>query len=615
VEDVPYGRILREGWLIILVAAIVGAGAAYGIAKLLPETYAATSSLLLQVDSNEASLFERNQFSLARIKTYPELVDSPEVINGVRRDLGLSQDEYSDRDIRRMLSAENTADTVLLAVRADAPTAKLSADMANSAARNLSTLIESTENAGNDSRYEVNLDQVLPAVEPLAPVSPQVVAITGLGLIAGFAIGAIIAVFRTTTNRRLSTISDVRRTSGLPVVGRIPRRSRVPMVRVQEQVDAEQEAAYEDAINNLSALGGTALSRFVLIGASPEGVDDGALAGFLGAYAAAGRRACVIDVRSDMPAGRNARPLGEIFGSAKRREGTLRHMTDGEHTVFAMSSKIPMATLAREVPEAVARLSREFDIVLLVTDPGASSLIESAAAGGAALVLAVKQNSTSTTDLVSLATRLRVMGVRPLGVLMTHVASRSVGVAAESWRESDRHEIVPPALGVPAVAVRSSAAQPVDAAGTPSPVDLEEPGTDADAPADTDEAEPDAVDVEAEPGDVEAEPGKAEAGAGDAEPGEADHVEHPEAEAPEAEARDDEASDDDEAVAGGSNDTASTAPEKAPTAKPAAKSHRRLPRRRASLPPVAEPETADDSGGELIAAEARDGNDRAHEGD
>ena len=77
---------------VIVVLAVFGAGMGWLVTKMLPETYAATSTLLLRVDSTEASLFERNQFSLARIKSYPPLVDSPEVIDAVRDDLDLDDD-------------------------------------------------------------------------------------------------------------------------------------------------------------------------------------------------------------------------------------------------------------------------------------------------------------------------------------------------------------------------------------------------------------------------------------------------------------------------------------------------------------------------------------------
>ena len=110
-EDVPYGRILREGWLIILIVALVGAVAAFGATKLMPKTYAATSTLMLRVTSTPDTLFQQNQFSLARIQSYPQLVDSPAVLDGVRSDLDLSPRDYSDADITRMLSATNPTNT------------------------------------------------------------------------------------------------------------------------------------------------------------------------------------------------------------------------------------------------------------------------------------------------------------------------------------------------------------------------------------------------------------------------------------------------------------------------------------------------------------------------
>ena len=481
-EDVPYGRILREGWLIILIAAILGAGAAYGVAKLLPETYAATSTLLLQVDSTEASLFERSQFSLARIKTYPALVDSPEVVDGIRRDLGLSEKEYSDRDIRRMLSAENTADTVLLVVRADAPTAPLAADMANAAARNLSTLIETTENSDDDDRYRVTMNQVLPAVEPQAPVSPQVTAITGLGLIAGLALGAIVAVYRTTTSRRLSTISDVRRASGLPVVGQIPRRPRLSISATRERSDAAESAAYEDTLGSLTALGGLGITRYVFVPTAEGDIDDDTIDGLLEAFIASGRRACLLDARAAVPAGRKVKPLENVLDP--EFAATADTGRGHGHIVYAASERIPMAALEETVPAAMVRLGTTFDIVLLLTDPGAAGLIEAVAATGAGVVLTVRHNETSATDLISVTTRLRVMDVHPLGVLMTQASPRAIGVVAESWRESDRN-LVASHVGSAAVATTTAPRRPAAPAAEPAEQDVvddliaEEPEDDA----------------------------------------------------------------------------------------------------------------------------------------
>lgn len=428
-EDVPYGRILREGWLIIVALAIFGAGAAWLVAKALPETYAATSTMLLRVDSSEASLFERNQFSLARIKSYPALIDSPEVIDAVRSDLALDEDDYSDRDIRRMLSAENTADTVLLVVQADAPSASLATDVANSAATHLSELIKTTENVKGDTRYTVNLDQVLPAVEPQSPISPQVTAITGLGGVAGLAVGAIVAVYRTTTNRRLRTISDVRRATGLPVVGQIPRRR-----RVRPEPESTTLMAYEETVGNLAALAGDGLRTQLLVPASAGAVDDETVLGLLKAQEVVGRSACVVDTRKE-----------HVTGGGYSLNALLDHEEDDadgddidDRAVIVADEPVPMETLLRLLPAAVERLHESFDIVVVIAEPTESALLEALVEGGAGIIVSVKHNSTSAPDLVAVATRLRVMSIRPVGVLMIHTGHSALGSIAESWRVSDR---------------------------------------------------------------------------------------------------------------------------------------------------------------------------------
>lgn len=434
-EDVPYGRILREGWVVIVVLAVLGAGMGWLVTKLLPETYAATSTLLLRVDSTEASLFERNQFSLARIKSYPPLVDSPEVIDAVRDDLDLDEDEYADRDLRRMLSAENTADTVLLIVRADAPTAELATDIANSAATHLSELIGETENDEDDARYTVALDQVLPAVAPLAPISPQVTAITGLGGIAGLALGAIVAVYRTTTNRRLRTISDVRRSSALPVIGQIPRRS-----RLHPESNSAAVIAYEEAVGNLVALAGGGMRTHIVIPASDGAIDDDAIAGLLEAQRLIGATACVVDTRESHVTGRG-HTLNEVLDGGSVCDG------DDEPAIFVADEPIALDTLAAELPDVVAAMHDEFDVVVVICEPGASALIEKLVGPGAGVIINVRHNSTSATDLVAVTTRLRVMGIRPVGVVMLHTGPKSLGSIAESWRVSDRDPVLAGAGG------------------------------------------------------------------------------------------------------------------------------------------------------------------------
>jgi len=427
-EDVPYARILREGWVLVLIMALLGVGAAYGVAKLLPETYASTSTLMLQVDSKEASLFERNQFSLARIRSYPELVDSPQVIAGIRGDLNLSADDFSDRDLRRMISADNTTDTVLLVVRADAPTAQLSAAIANAAASHLSRLIESTENSDADDRYQVSLTVVLPAVEPLAPVSPQVLAIAGLGLILGVALGGIVAVYRTVTNRTLITISDVRRLAGLRVIGRIPRRR-----RWRRGSDGEREAAFDEMISNVAVLGGSNVSTLLILTASDDAIGADERTGVAAAFAAAGREVCIVDARPVVDA--EAQSLTALLDRVA--DGVEPGDLEGGGRLFADAIPATAAQRERLMPAVITALAAHADTVVLVADAGATSLAREVMRDGAGVVIAVRSGSTSASALSALVTKLSFTDVHPLGVLLTGAPVHTAGVVTETWHDAD----------------------------------------------------------------------------------------------------------------------------------------------------------------------------------
>ncbi|KXZ61865.1 Capsular polysaccharide type 8 biosynthesis protein cap8A [Microbacterium laevaniformans] len=426
-EDVPYARILREGWLLVLIVALLGAGGAYGIAKLLPETYASTSTLMLQVDSKEASLFERNQFSLARIRSYPELVDSPEVIAGIRSDLHLSADEYSDRDLRKMVSADNTTDTVLLVVRAEAPTAQLSAAVANAAAAHLSKLIQSTENSDADERYQVNLTVVLPAVEPLAPVSPQTLAIVGLGLIVGLAVGGIIAVYRTVTNRNVITISDVRRLVGIRVVGRIPRRR-----RWRRSDDEDESVAFDETVANLGVLGGSDLSSVLVLTASDDAIGQAERSGLAAAFAAAGRTVTILETRATSDAAAETRSLAEVLDE----EDVDAAVGEAAGRQFADPLPVAAAALQDALPALRSTLRAHVDVVVVVVDAASVAVVRELVDDATGVVVAVRSGSTAASALSALITKLSFVDVHPLGVVLTGAARHASGVVTETWRDA-----------------------------------------------------------------------------------------------------------------------------------------------------------------------------------
>lgn len=449
-EDVPYGRILREGWLIIILAMLLGGGVGYGLTKPMPRTYAATSTLLLQVDSTQTSLFERNQFSQARIKSYPALVDSPQVVNGVRTDLNLSPSVYSDREIRSMLSATNTSDTVLMDVRALAPTSEMSAEMANSAAKHLSALIEATENDKADGNYLVKLEQALPAIPPQSAVSPQVIPIVGLGLLVGLTVGALIALYRTTSNRRILNISDVRRVADLPVIGQIPR---LPRFRaVNARLKGSNSPAYTEAVSNLMALAGPTTRTLVLVPAEAGALGADTLIGLRDAYRQIGRSAHILDTRQDRFPFGQFHSLGDLIratapramaGSTPDEESSvaalqldpLELIGGTPHEIYT-TTDIDTARLESVLPGLIHHFNDPLDVTLVVIDPEATTLL---AAVRAPLVIDVRSHAASFADLMALTIRLQVMDIQPLGVLLTSARSRLRTAVSLTWNDLDTH--------------------------------------------------------------------------------------------------------------------------------------------------------------------------------
>ncbi|MHA3723939.1 hypothetical protein ACXR2T_08680 [Leucobacter sp. HY1910] len=455
-EEVPYGRILREGWLIILIAVLLGGGIGYGMTKPMPRSYAATSTLLLQVDSAQTSLFERNQFSQARIKSYPALVDSPQVVNGVRTDLHLSPAVYSDREIRSMLSATNTSDTVLMDVRALAPTSKMAAAMANSAAKHLSVLIEATENDKADGNYQVKLEQALPAVPPQSAVSPQVIPIVGLGLLVGLTVGALIALYRTTSNRRLLNISDVRRVADLPVVGQIPRLPRFRSAKARAK--GLNSPTYTEAVSNLMALAGSTTRTLVLVPAEAGALGEDTLIGLRDAYRQVGRTAHILDTRqsrfppdqfhpledliqSTIPKSKSDASVDSDPGSAALGLDPLDLTGGAPHDIYT-TTVIDTAKLESMLPGLIRHFNDPLDVALVVIDPEATTLL---AAVRAPLVIDVRSHAASFADLMALTIRLQVMDIQPLGVLLTSARSRLRTAVSLTWNDLDTH----PARRVP----------------------------------------------------------------------------------------------------------------------------------------------------------------------
>src|SRR6478752_123620 len=129
-----YLKAFRERWLLILVCTLVGGGLAGLITQRIQPTYTGEATLFLKVDSKTGSLYERSQFGLQRVKSYPAVVQSPDVLLPVMAELKLGG---TLEDLQARVSATNPTNTFFLKVQAEDSSADQAAAVANAVAKNL----------------------------------------------------------------------------------------------------------------------------------------------------------------------------------------------------------------------------------------------------------------------------------------------------------------------------------------------------------------------------------------------------------------------------------------------------------------------------------------------
>lgn len=182
----------RRAWVLV-IGAMLGVGVAFGLTATMTRVYAATATSFVSAVAapGKGASYESAQFAVSRAKSYPPLLKSPEVLQAVITDLGLTQ---SVPDLVKAVSAVNPVDTLLVQVTAEAGTAEEAARIANAAARHMSLRIQTLETAGGKRTSPVDVQVAVPATAPQVPSWPRPLINYVLGAVAGSVLGAFAAL-------------------------------------------------------------------------------------------------------------------------------------------------------------------------------------------------------------------------------------------------------------------------------------------------------------------------------------------------------------------------------------------------------------------------------------
>src|SRR6476646_11727178 len=184
-----YLRLLREQWLVVLLAVLLGIPGAIAIHLIKPREY--TAQLTMYVSSQGAdttqAAFQGAQLSQDRVASYTELLVGPRVTSDVIRRLGLPE---APDELAAKMRATSKLDSVLLDVTVTDGSPQRATDIANAVGGVFPDLVAELERPTTlGGRPAVAVRVVQPALVPTRPSSANLPLTLAIGLLAGLVLG------------------------------------------------------------------------------------------------------------------------------------------------------------------------------------------------------------------------------------------------------------------------------------------------------------------------------------------------------------------------------------------------------------------------------------------
>lgn len=429
-----YIRVLRKNWLIIVVATLVGLGAAAGYSLTRTPLYEARASVVVSTQSSGSvqEISQGSTFTQQRVATYVNVATTPLVLDPVIRDLRL---DMTADTLAKSVGVSSTLNTTFITIAVTDADPVQAADIANAVAAQLPLAVQEIE-PSTDGASPVRLTTASTALPTNVPVSPNVPLNLALGALIGLAVGIGIAVLRTVLDTRIRTIRDVNQITDRPILGAIPFDSKAgdrPIIIQADPYNTRSES-FRALRTNLQFIEMDGGHSFVITSSIPSEGKSTTTVNLAIALADAGKRVALID--TDLRKPKVAEYLGieggagltdVLIGRAKVGDVMLPW---GKRPLFVLpAGKVPPNPSellgSRQMAQLLEAISRDFDVVLLdappllpVTDAAILSRETSAA------ILVVAAGRTTTGQLTAALTALETVDAKVGGIVMSMVPTR-----------------------------------------------------------------------------------------------------------------------------------------------------------------------------------------------
>jgi succinoglycan biosynthesis transport protein ExoP len=431
-----YLRVLREQWLVVLLAVLLGLGGAAAIFFLRPAEYTAKLTMYVssQGSDSTSAAYQGAQLSQERVTSYVELVSSRRVSEDVGRRLGLAE---TPEDLAEQITASSALDSVLIDVAVVDRSPRRAADIANAVGEVFTGLVDELERPVRlDATQEVAVRVVQPAALPVTPSSTGLPITLALGLLAGLAVGVGGALTRNALDISVKSPDQLQEIAGAPNLGIIAYDAEVSKrpLTVHEDPQSSRSEAFRQLRTNLRFVDVDNPRKVLVVTSSLPGEGKTTTVVNLAiALASAESRVLVIEADLRRPKVADVLGLERNVGLTSVLSGRVHvqqaiQVWGGGYFDVLTSGPLPpnpSELLASQHMAAMLRdLRNEYDVVLIDTPPllpVTDAAAVAPATDGAIVLCRYKQ--TTRTQMDTAVAALRSVATPLLGTVFTMVPS------------------------------------------------------------------------------------------------------------------------------------------------------------------------------------------------
>lgn len=370
--------VARRRWISIAAFAVLGLLAATFLNLTTAKAYTASAQNFVALTGENASNpLSGAQFAAQRVKSYTEIVTSPDVLQPVVQELGLP---YSAQALAGKVQASNPALTVLLLVNATDSSPQQAAAIANAVSVQLGRVIERLETPTTQTVAPVKVTLTDPALPPRAASSPNAQMNIAVGLVLGLAMGLGWAFIRESLDNTVKTSNELDRLMDSPNLGSVLFDSNAK-TQVLSALDttAPRSEGYRTIRTNMQFVNvDNPVAVFVITSAAPGDGKTTVACNLAIAIAQTGKKVCLIE--SDLRRPRvmeylqlaTGRGLTEVLSGQLKLEDALRTWGGGILTVLppgAIPSNPSEILGSHQMSQVISELRARFDLVILDTPP------------------------------------------------------------------------------------------------------------------------------------------------------------------------------------------------------------------------------------------------------